>query len=707
MSKEATIPGFRWMRSLRSPAIQLGSVLKASFRGHESAVNGLAISPDSTRLVSGSDDGTIRIWDVAGGEELHRIRVRTGGVDTVAFSPDGCVVAAVVKHGYDDTVQLWEIATEKLLAIRRRRYHIVTSVGFSLDGQYVFYSPYNAIRIWNWKSTDETELVRDRWSPVTSAAISPDGHRIARGTISGSIIIYDADSGAKLLTMGTHRDSVKDIVFNPDGTRIASASKDGAVRIWDASNGEQLWCLRKHSGWVYCVAWSPQGQLVASGSDDHTVRIWDSETGAEIERLYGHTGTVRDVVFALNGQFLASCASGGEILLWKVEKRTQMLELRGLDHHRSYARVNCLSFSPDGKTYAFGTDEGDVRVWDCQEGQEQHCWPHDSAELIDLLGLQRYSTFASLFFAGDNDYSRVVTSLAYSPDGQRIASGTCNGIIRVWNVSTGTRCLTFLGFRCRRFLLSRLSKRFLPFELITIGDFDLTVTCLSFSPDGRYLASGSEHGEVHLWDTLHGFHRAQVAVGFGHRRPRCLAFSPDGRRIAIGFNNGMIQVRDTAQFDLIRSFPWLGFSGRVAKFLFKLDSDRQRRIRKVAFSADGARIICQAGVVKTEAWKANILIELETSEIEAYDVRVLDANTGERLEAFKGHTDVDAIASERFHRILVTKLETAIQWSMTGQDVAWLPQRLREVDTHPLGWIWVGKSGGEVTLCRIEGAIKP
>ncbi|KAE9385107.1 WD40 repeat-like protein, partial [Gymnopus androsaceus JB14] len=210
----------------------------AVLRGHDQWVKSVAFSPDGTRIVSGSGDKTVRIWDANTGAQIgDPLHGHDNWVSSsVAFSPDG---TRIVSGSGDKTVRIWDANTG-------------AQIGDPLHGH-------------------------DNW--VSSVAFSPDGTRIVivSGSSDETVRIWDANTGAQIgdLLHG-HDDTVFSVAFSPDGTRIVSGSGDKTVRIWDANTGAQIGDpLHGHDDTVFSMACSPNGTRIPSGSEDNIVRIWD------------------------------------------------------------------------------------------------------------------------------------------------------------------------------------------------------------------------------------------------------------------------------------------------------------------------------------------------------------------------------------------------------------------------------------------------
>ncbi|KAJ7238833.1 WD40-repeat-containing domain protein [Mycena haematopus] len=573
---------------------ETGAKLRDLLGGHTDLVTSVAFSPDSKRIVFGSSDKTVRIWDAETGAELRNpLEGHTDVVTSVAFSPDG---KRIVSGSDDKTVRIWDAETgAELRDPLGGHTDLVTSVAFSPDGKRIVSGSYDkTVRIWDAETGAKLrDPLEEHTDLVTSVAFSPDGKRIVSGSSDKTVRIWDAETGAELRNpLEGHTDVVTSVAFSPDGKRIVSGSSDKTVRIWDAETGAELRNpLEGHTDVVTSVAFSPDGKRIVSGSSDKTVRIWDAETGAELrDPLEGHTYLVTSVAFSPDGKRIVSGSYDKTVRIWDAETGAELRD--PLEGHTN--SVTSVAFSPDGKRIVSGSYDKTVRIWDAETG----------AELRDPLG-------------GHTD---LVTSVAFSPDSKRIVSGSYDKTVRIWDAETGAKLRDPLG-----------------------GHTDW-VTSVAFSPDGKRIVSGSYDKTVRIWDAETGAELRDPLEGHTYL-VTSVAFSPDGKRIVSGSDDKTVRIWDAETGAELRD-PLEGHTYSVTS---------------VAFSSDGKRIMSGSDDTTVRIWDAETGAELRDPLEEHTDwvtsvafspdgkrivsgsddktVRIWDAETGAELrDPLEGHT---------------------------------------------------------------------
>jgi DNA-binding beta-propeller fold protein YncE len=286
---------------------------KKTLRGHTGDIPSVAFSPDGKRILSGSDDNTVKVWDAVSGQEILTLKGHTNLVRSVAFSPDG---KRIVSGSWDWTVKVWDAASGR-----------------------------------------ETLTLEGHRERAPSVAFSPDGKRIISGSWDKTVKVWDSVSGQEALTL-KHSEAVTSVTFSPDGKRIVSASDDDTLKVWDATSGQQTLTVKAQTI-PWCVAFSPDGKRIVSGGLSNTLRVWDATSGALTLALKGHTGSVMSVAFSPDGKRIVSGSTDDTLKIWDATSGQETLTLKG---HTS--GVLSVAFSPDGKRIVSGSGDKTIKLWE-------------------------------------------------------------------------------------------------------------------------------------------------------------------------------------------------------------------------------------------------------------------------------------------------------------------------------------------------------
>ena len=318
------------LKQIAGSKIPSEQVTHKVLKGHTSDVNSVAFNHDGTKIVSGSDDNTIRVWNVDTGESILTLKGHTSEVYSVGFNHDG---TKIVSGSFDETIRVWNVDVksdnygECILTLKDQWLYSVRSVGFNHDGTKIV-------------SKSSTEDLR----------------------------VWNVNTGESILTLKGHRRTVRSVGFNHDGTKIVSGSFDRTIRVWNVdvksdNYGQCILTLKGHTNGVYSVGFNHDGTKIVSGSGDQTIRVWNVDTGECILTLKGHTSGVFSVGFNHDGTKIVSGSGDKTIRVWNVDEKSDnygqcILILKGQDN------VYSVGFNHDGTKIVSGSWDRTIRVWD-------------------------------------------------------------------------------------------------------------------------------------------------------------------------------------------------------------------------------------------------------------------------------------------------------------------------------------------------------
>ena len=518
-------------------------------RGHRSRVQACGFSPDGARVVSGSADGTVRLWAVRTGACLAT-QEAGARVQDCAWSWDGRRIAA---GSWDGAVRIWDAWGRACLRILRGPGGPVLSCSWSPDDARLVSVGYDgAVCLWETETGRRIGTAPARHA--TRCRWSPDGRRILVAYRGGHLELLDPSNGRRVGEFAGHHDEVLTCEWSPDGTCFASGSADRTLRTWDADSTDCLRIFRGHRDAVAHCAWSPDGRRLLSGSEDGTLRFWDRATGACINWILAHSDGVCTCAWSPdNRRAVSGSAITGDIRLWEtVSQRDTEPQPVG----RKFTGSTC-GWAPWGTRIAAGTRDGDIVVQDvaseahwtlhvCSAGVDSVAWS-PAADRLCAMGSDGVPRIVALANGASLDCQResLVTgssgpgrfgSCIWSPDGARIACGPWNGTVDVWDTRTGA-------------LVHRMT-----------GHSKDGRAC-SWSPEGGRILCGSDDGVVTMWQADSG---DLVASFEGHEKAVAgCTWSPDGSRIASTCLDGTMRVWDVATGTCM-ACERLGIGGTVA-----------------------------------------------------------------------------------------------------------------------------------------------
>lgn len=579
--------------------IDTGKILK-SFKGHKGWV-GVGISGDGKILISLSRDGSARFWDITTGREKRTLRVTPSlGIIKFFFTLIGRETTSWYVHlekidgngilalGYKDgIIQLKDATTGRHLKTLRGHKDYVNQLAISPDGSLLAVDIFNApLSLWDIATGRQLKTLSKSGSLVGKFEFSKDGKTFIYQTIFGGIELWDVATGTLRATLGKGKAEINALTFSPNAKKFVGASSDGTIRLWDANTGEELSVLTTgHIQGLNALAFSSDSSSLAAGYAK-TVQLWDTNTFTLRSDTTESTDKLITLVFSPDGSTVTSAGNftfikqkrdefmkesvKGELSLWdantgqnrsvfpieshkgeapvlpgqrEVGSTSQAMAgyagivdvktANGIKKHVKYQIYGIASFSQDGamlataqnSSHAAENDQFSVLLWDVPARQLRFI----------LKG-----------------HTGKIKALAFAPDGKMLASGDNDGIIRLWDTSTGNQTVNFSSDLNTALAFSADGKTLASIHNKSIKLWDITTSselstlkgdvgichALAFSADSKTLASGSHDGTILTWDVATG---TKLTTLKGHDNwIKALTFSPDGKTLASGSEDGVI-----------------------------------------------------------------------------------------------------------------------------------------------------------------------
>jgi RNA polymerase sigma factor (sigma-70 family) len=456
----------------------------------------IAVLPDNRTIATRSLDNRLRLWDAVTGQDLHRLDWLPRATSAVALAPDGTVVAAA--GGDPPTIRLWQLASGQEQWQRPSPAGRVDDLAFSEDGRLLASGHEDGmVRLWEVATGVETGQFPTNQAGFDGLSFSSDGRSLA-SLRDSTTRLWDVTTGAERLPFVGHKDGVLAVAFLSGHERLVSVGMRGTVCQWDPiTSGLLSSCGTSQRVMDLAAALSPDGRLLASGNAHGLLRVSDPVTGNELRRWQAHQGPIHGLAFAPDGQTLASASADKTLALW--EPITGREIGRWADNPEE---VSSVAFAPDGKLLAWGCLDGTIRLQETMTGKVWHRLPRASPLLRALafspdgktlaagtgpldvghgrpapgrVDLWEVATGQARWHAGIPDGETY--ALTFAPDGRLLAWGGGGRQIRLWELTT--------------------SRELPPLT----GHLD-EVRCLAFSPDGTLLASGSTDATALVWKPM-------------------------------------------------------------------------------------------------------------------------------------------------------------------------------------------------------------
>jgi len=448
----------------------------ALVQAHKDNISSIALANDG-RVITASDDFTLRIWNSKTFKEVEVLRGHVGPVTCCAFHPSSRLIASGSR---DKTIRIWDLKadvsnfdenydTKGKYCQKVLTGHMdwLNAVSFSSNASLLVSGSWDFnIKIWNLANCQDIFTLKGHLSAISRCLFTSDDEKIVSASYDGTLKIWDAKKGVEIVALLGHTQRVNDFSFLQDTKVVCSVSDDATIRLWDVLAGSVITNLEGHSGSISSCSFSSSqvSPKIISTSEDCTIKVWDP---SKAEKLAGHLDTITAV--DIRGNQVVSASRDCSLCLWQITQETVHPE-KDSKNESSFVRTNLK------KTGVFLGHSRAVN--DCcfdQKGQSVlSCSDDGKLVLRDLAGKILFNIVA---------HESSVSTCAISPDTSYVLSGSWDHTVKVWD-SQSQR----LRFEC--------------------DGFSDWVTCSSFNPDGRKILSGSYDKTLRIWDQ-----RTQGSVG--------------------------------------------------------------------------------------------------------------------------------------------------------------------------------------------------
>lgn len=501
----------------------------------EKPFKALAWSPDGQSVAAGGDDQVVRVYHLEAEKPTFVSSPQAGRIEGLAFAPNGKLIASVNNVG-QLTVYCPGAANPISLGTPVSNTGEAYDVAFTADSSGLLTAGKDArAKLTAGPKSDgqndgnTAQTLREylgHTEAVRSLDVSPDGKTMVTGSADRTVRVWDVTSGKQVRSFQGHIAEVVAVALRPDSRQVASAAEDGTIRLWELSTNDDHRSLLDATDSLWAIAYSPNGKRVATAGADRVVRIYSASTGKLEASLPPQIAAVTSLVFVTNDR-LAVAGGDRVVRVWDLASAKALKELTG---HES--AVLALSGTPDGKILVSGSADRTVRAWN--PGSGQVLWTHTLKSAVCSVAVRKDGKFVAV---GAADGSLIlleptgpspretanisghlagVSGVAFDPNGLRLATCGGDGLVRIWNVNDAGGLSPLMKFEGQ--VKPGTASGYSP------------VTSVTFSPDGRFLASCGADQIVHVWDVQT---KGETRGLRAHTDwVTSVAFSPDGRFLA-------------------------------------------------------------------------------------------------------------------------------------------------------------------------------
>ena len=595
-------------------------------KGHSSPITALGLASEKRIIISGTDNGTVKIWDIETGDCLYTLEDVRDGISSIILTPDGRKAVWITKSG---ALIIWGVGekngTRTLDKIKGNRQIIKLGHNGKI---FALVSDNLNLTIWDIEKERQLHCLTGHSKPINDITLATDGKMAVSVSSDHTLKVWDIVNGKCLKNLRSKTILTK-VILTSDGKQAVSASDDYTLKIWDLVTEKYLFILKGHEQDIQTLALDADEKLIITASNDRSLKIWQIQSGECISTLKGHTNKITALALFRDRKWAISGSQDKTLKIWDIEagiNQSAFGEEQPETHlvERHTRPINSLTLIPGEEKVISVSQDNNLKIWDIESGK---C-------LQTLEG-----------------HKKPVNAVAVTPDGKRAISGGGDGTLIIWDIESGLLLRTMIGKSSKRHEKEKEMRG--------------SITGVAITPEGARAVSTSRDTSIFVWDMDNGtqLHQKRIRIMLPDNSAHSIKqVVPKGLGItALGLTPDGTKAIIAASHDCSLRI----YNLHTGKFVFTL-LGHTRFVSAIALTPDGKRVVSASYDTHLKVWdleKGKCIHTLKghtgpvrtvvivpdgkkaVSTSTDHSIRVWDVETGFCIHTIIGHSDrVNAVA---------------------------------------------------------------
>jgi len=554
--------------------------------GHQAGIHAIAVDPARKHLLTGSDDKTIKLWDIATAKETRTYYSHKGKVNAIEFISETLFLSA----SSDSTIKLWETGSDVALYTYAGHTGSVNAIAVSDDHkQFISVASDSSVIIWDLNKKEILKRIKLN-SRISAVSYANNNKWFVIGDEKGKIEVFNKNNYKKLFSIQGHQWRITSL--NAYNNFVVSASWDGFIKVWETDKMKMILSISdSHSG-INQASIIKEGSQIISCSMEGEIKTWNFHDGALIKNINVHASSVYKLLAYKDDNFF-SCSEDNTAKLWSLNEGVPLKEFRGF-----CSRITSVKFAPDNKHFLSSHEDTLLKFWDLEcvslkkifsghksiiyavdfSGDGKQIISASADKTIKLWNIDKDSALNT--YCG---HTNIVRCVKFYPDNIHFLSSSWDGSVKLWNINDAHPVRSFNNHKAAVYSVhpvgstSKIASGAEDMQVMVNDTSDISilysnsthtdyVRSVDVSSDGRYIFSGSWDGTIVKWDIISGVKN----IFKDSCKIYAISLLSDDKTLAVGYECDKIKLWDTEKGIVIRNF--IGHTDKIYSVDVSTDS---------------------------------------------------------------------------------------------------------------------------------------